>query len=96
MCEQLYSTRSDVRISMPDTKWFWELFPTILHWKMTDVRVVAYALPISTDLPEGAKEKQRRKLLEGMGVEVIETVTLPFRGILFGSPGSPGAGATSS
>jgi hypothetical protein len=92
-CEQLYSTRTDVRIAMPDTKWFWELFPTILHWRKTNIRIVAFAQPISTNLPEGAKEKQRRTLLEGMGVELVEMQTLPFNGMLFDSIASTSAGA---
>ena len=92
-CEQLYSTRTDVRIAMPDTKWFWELFPTILHWRKTKIRIVAFAQPISTNLPEGAKEKQRRTLLAGMGVELVEMQTLPFNGMLFDSVASTSAGA---
>jgi len=93
VCEQLYSTRSSVRIAMPDTKWFWELFATALHWRKTDVRIVVFVPPITTNLPEAAKEEQRRALLEGMGAELIETATLPFHGMLFDSVTSSGAGA---
>ena len=93
VCEQLYSTRSDVRIAMPDTKWFWELFPTILHWRKTDIRVVAFVQPIAINSPDGEKEKQRRAFLEGMGVELFESQLLPFHGMLFDSITSSGAGA---
>lgn len=93
VCEQLYATRASVRISMPDTKWFWELFPTILHWRKTDIRVVAYTHPVPAGSPEEAKENQRRGLLKGMGVELLENQNLPFHGLLFDSVASSGAGA---
>jgi len=88
VCEQIYTTKSDVRISMPTTKWFWELFPTILHWRKIGIRVVAFAQPISTNYPDGAKEAQRRELLEGLGVELLEVATLPFKGMFFDAPGA--------
>ena len=93
VCEQLYTIRSDVRIAMPDTKWFWELFPTILHWRKTNIRIVAFALHQTSNAPDDAKEKQRRSLLAGMGVELVETASLPFHGMLFDTVGSSGAGA---
>lgn len=93
VCEQLYSTRSSVRISMPDTKWFWELFPTIFHWRKTNIRVVAYVHPVPSGSSEEAKENQRRSLLKGMGVELLENQNLPFHGLRFDSVTSSGAGA---
>jgi hypothetical protein len=93
VCEQLYSTRSMVRVTMPDTKWFWELFPSVLHWRKTDIRIVAFVPPIAANSPDGAKEKQRRTFMEGMGVEVVETASLPFHGMLFDTVESSGAGA---
>ncbi len=93
VCEQLYSTRSSVRVAMPDTKWFWELFPTVLHWRKTDIRLVAFVPPIARDSSDGAKEKQRRDFMSGMGVEIIDTPALPFHGMLFDTVASSGAGA---
>jgi len=93
ICEQLYSTRSSVRVAMPDTKWFWELFPTVLHWRKTDIRVISFLPPIPANSPNGAKEKQRRTIMEGMGVELIESPSLPFHGMLFDTVTSSGAGA---
>jgi len=91
VCEQLYTTRSFVRISMPNTKWFWELFPTILQWRSTNIRIEAFAPPISAVSPEGAKEIQRRNIMVGMGVELNEVANLPFHGILFDPAESSGA-----
>lgn len=92
-CEQLYSTRSSVRIAMPDTRWFWELFPSVLHWRKAKVRVVAYVPPIATASSEAAKETQRRTLLKHMGIELAEEYTLPFHGMLFDSAKSSHASA---
>jgi len=93
VCEQIYSTRSSVRIAMPDTKWFWELFPTVLHWRKTNIRIVAFLPPVAANSPDGAKEKQRRGFMVGMGVELVETPALPFYGVLFDTVASTGAGA---
>jgi len=93
VCEQLYTTRSSVRVSMPNTKWFWELFPTILHWRKTGIRIVAYTPPILESSSESAKEFQRRNIMEGMGVQLQETENLPFHGFLFDTVASSGAGA---
>jgi predicted acylesterase/phospholipase RssA len=93
VCEQLYSTRSSVRVAMPDTKWFWELFPTVLHWRKTNIRIVVFAPSVGANSPDEAKEKQRRGFMVGMGVELVETPALPFHGILFDTVTSSGAGA---
>src|SRR5439155_5635364 len=82
IAEQLYSTRSEVRVAIPDTKWFWELFPTVLHWRKTDIRIVAFVAPVVPDSPDAAKEIQRRNFMKGMGVELVETPSLPFHGML--------------
>lgn len=93
VCEQLYSTRSCVRVALPDTKWFWELFPTLLHWRKTNIRIVAFLPPIAANSPDAGKEQQRRTFMSGMGVEIVDTPALPFHGILFDSLTSSGAGA---
>ena len=93
VCEQLYSTRSCVRVALPDTKWFWELFPTVLYWRKTNIRIVAFLNPIAANLPDGGKEQQRRTFMLGMGVEIVDTPALPFHGILFDTVTSSGAGA---
>jgi len=93
ICEQLYSTKSSVRIALPDTKWFWELFPTILHWRKTNIRVATYVPKIIAGSLDEPKEKQRRGFMTGLGVEITEVQTLPFHGILFDAVTSSGAGA---
>lgn len=89
--EQLYSVQSEVKIASADTKWFWELFPTLLHWRKTAVRVSAFSPPVLGNSPEHAKELQRRELMAGMGVDLINTAELPFQGYLFDPVVNPGA-----
>jgi predicted acylesterase/phospholipase RssA len=93
ICEQLYSTRSSVRVAIPDTKWFWELFPTVLHWRKTNIRIVAFVPPVAANSQDEAKETQRRGFMTGMGVELVEKPALPFHGMLFDTVASSGAGA---
>ena len=91
--ERLYATSSEVRIALPDTRWFWELFPTILHWRMSNVRVIGFVQPIAGNASERAKDTQRRALMSGIGVELVTTSQLPFHGILFDPVTSSGAAA---
>lgn len=91
--EQLYSTRSCVRVALPDTKWFWELFPTVLHWRKANIRIVAFLPPIAANSPDFWKEQQRRMFMSGMGVEIVDAPALPFHGMLFDTVTSSSAGA---
>lgn len=93
ICEQLYSTKTCIKVVLPDTKWFWELFPTVLHWRKTNIRIVAFIPPIVLNSPDAAKEEQRRAFMRGMGLELIDAPVLPFNGILFDPENSSGAGA---
>jgi predicted acylesterase/phospholipase RssA len=81
--EQLYATKSVVRIAMPDTKWFWELFPTALHWRKNNIRIICLVLAGPGGIAEAAKEDQRRGIMRGLGIEIEEISSLPFHGILF-------------
>ena len=92
IAEQLYSTKSEVRVAIPDTKWFWELFPTVLHWRKTNIRVVTFVAPVVPDSPDAPKEIQRRDFMKGMGVELVELHHC-LLGILFDSVASSGAAA---
>lgn len=93
VCEQLYSTRSSVSVVMPNTKWFWELFPTVLHWRKNNIRITAGLPPIVVGSTDEKKEFQRREFMAGMGVELIVTRSLPFHGILFDTVENSGASA---
>jgi hypothetical protein len=78
--EQLYSVRSYVCIVTPTSHWFWEIFPTLLHWRKIGVRVTALLQPVGGDTPQASKENQRRGIMSGMGIEVRESDTLPVHG----------------
>ncbi|MEK7951411.1 patatin-like phospholipase family protein [Luteolibacter soli] len=83
VAERLNSVRQSVRIAMRDTKWFWELFPTVLNWKKTGIQVTVFTTPLGGCSSEGPKEKQRRGFLDGMGVELKVVPSLAFEGFLF-------------
>lgn len=91
--EQMYTTRSEVKVALPDTKWFWELFPTVLQWRKMNIRIIVYIAGLAGSSADNAKEHQRRELMRGMGVELVESDGLPFRGILFDPVASSSASA---
>jgi hypothetical protein len=80
VAEQVYSAKSEVVVALTDTKWFWELFPTVFKWRSTDIRIVCLLPPPNASSSELPKEMQRRRLR--LGVILIEVPTLPFRGFL--------------
>ncbi len=84
--EQIYSTKTEVVVAMSDTRWFWELFPTVFYWRTTNVRVVCLVPPIQASSAESSKEKQRRELMAGLGDVIKELPSLPFRGFLIDKP----------
>ena len=81
--EQLYVVRSEVLVSLPDTRWFWELFPTVLHWRARGIRVICYVPPVLAGSSEAAKENQRRNLMQGIGIVVHEKKPTSCLGIPF-------------
>ena len=53
-----------------DTRWIWDLFPIVLHW-----RSLGYPVSVVTEKPASAKqadEARRRTLLVGLGCEIVE------------------------
>jgi predicted acylesterase/phospholipase RssA len=91
--EQIYSAKSEVIVSSRDTKWFWEIFPTIYFWRKSGVRVAAFMLPLDENSPDFAKEKQRRAFMAGIGVDLVPTSSLPFTGFLIDGTGNPSSAA---
>jgi predicted acylesterase/phospholipase RssA len=88
--EYAHSAR-DVIVSQPTAEWIWKLFPIILHWLMDNhvrIRVL-----IEPQIRPNAEEASRRHLLANIGVELIETTTLPFRGFLINPSEAHHAGA---
>jgi predicted acylesterase/phospholipase RssA len=91
--ERLYAAKSEVIISGPNTKWFWELFPTIYYWRRTGIRVICFA-PVSAEQGlEGAKEGQRRRYISGLGIQIREVATPPFTGFLIDGVGNASSSA---
>lgn len=68
--------------SMPDTRWFWQLFPTVLGWRETGSYLKVLVEPPSGSADTVAREKQRRDLLSKLGGTVKEMVELPFYGFV--------------
>lgn len=56
-----------VAIADKDTRWIWDLFPLVLHWRRQGIPV-SVAAPATTDL----YDVKRRSLLEGLGCHVSD------------------------
>ena len=78
--EHLYAVRSHVSIVSPTALWFWEIFPTLLHWRKCGIQVRALLQPVSGDTAGAAKEYQRRSIMAGLGIQIQEASTLPVQG----------------
>lgn len=84
---------NEVIISESDTKWYWQIFPSLFYWRMRGVVVKVLLLPISGDLREKKKETWRRKNLAGIGAVVEEVVQIPMRAFVFNRPGDTSGSA---
>ncbi len=69
-------------IANTDTRWFWELFPTILSWRAAGATVRYLAHENQAQGDAGKREVQRRSLLATMGVDLKVVEVLPWRGML--------------
>jgi len=77
----------EVIISERDTKWYWQIFPSVFYWRMRGVVVKVLLLPISGDLREKKKETWRRGNLAGIGAVVKEVDHIPMRAFVFNRHG---------
>ncbi len=67
-----------VIICANDARWMYAIFPTLLSWRMSNVEIRAYLRPSDhTD-----HEEYRRRLVEALGISLIQVDRLPFRGFL--------------
>jgi len=73
----------EIILAQRDTDWYWQLFPTVLHWRLNGTRVRVLLLHAGGDTRTVARERTRRRNLAGLGVEVQETDELPFAAFLF-------------
>jgi len=70
----------DIWIVDGKTRWLYAIYPSLLYWLISDVRVTVVWQRI--DGPD-AHEQLRRRMLSAMGVRTIEASQVPFRGFLF-------------
>lgn len=69
------SPRSGIVIFDRDTRWFWDLFPLVLHWRLNNIPVGIVSPEPHDSQNKGkqaADEKRRRALLENLGCNVIQ------------------------
>jgi predicted acylesterase/phospholipase RssA len=69
-------------ISDSDTRWYWELFPIILSWREAGAAVRYLTLENKAQGDSGKRESQRRGLMAAIGIDLMVTDSLPWRGML--------------
>lgn len=83
----------EIIISEHDTKWYWQLFPTLLSWRIKKVNIKVLVLPIRGDIREKKKEIWRRKNLVGIGCIVKEVEEITMRAFVFKRRGNNSSSA---
>lgn len=75
--------RHGVIIACHETRWAWDLFPTLLEWSMEGVaiRVYHWARAASDDI-EQRQESWRMSMLKQLGVELVDTSRPDLTGFL--------------
>ena len=71
---------SDVTICGTDTKWVYELFPTLIKWKRQGANIKILLKENNDDKDHGP---YRQRFLEHLGVQVRIEPNLPFKGFIF-------------
>jgi hypothetical protein len=67
-------------IACEDTKWFWSLFPSIIHWIFAGA-----AIDILLEQRDfRASELQRQRTLEKLGARIVLVRALPYSGYILG------------
>lgn len=65
-------------VSCEDTDWFWALFPSVAHWAFGGA---AIDVLITRD-PDSGRERQRRAVMERLGVRFTRVSSAPFMGFI--------------
>lgn len=65
-------------VACQDTRWVWELFPSVAFWAFGHA---AIEVIISRDADDG-RERQRRAMMERLGVRFHKVQSLPFTGYI--------------
>jgi len=71
---------TDLVVARPDTRWFWQLFPTVLAWREAGSSLKVLVEPTHGEVDTVAREKQRRNILTDLGARVEEKKELPLYG----------------
>ena len=74
------SNSTGVVILHDETTWAWQLFPTVLEWTLDQVPVTVFLSVPHGDQRQIRQESYRRKLLQNLGVRIVNKQTLPLRG----------------
>lgn len=80
----------EIIISLRDTRYVYNLYPTLLNWSLRKLRIQFYTISIDSFTgKELQHEKLRRLVLKGLGVEVVESSELEFETFLFCKNSTP-------
>jgi len=74
----------EILISLSDTRYVYNLYPTLLDWSLKRIRIKFFTLELSYfSGKELQHEKLRRLVLKGLGAEIVESGTLELESFVF-------------
>lgn len=73
-------------VSHNDTRWFWRIFPTVLHLLRRRIQICAVCPDPHGDRSHLAHEEQRRRAMKKMGVQITNSKSIPFVGYYIHAP----------
>lgn len=79
--------------SLNDTRFVYNLFPTLLKWRLQGVKISFLTKNINQSARSGhdiQHEEFRRLVLRVLGISLVENTSLIFEGVLFGSDANNG------
>ena len=84
--------RDEIWMLLSRTRYVYNLFPTLLHWRLTGAALVVVTRPLNAQdrSPEAQHERFRRLVLRCLGTRLIEAEPLPFEGFFFRRDGGLG------
>jgi predicted acylesterase/phospholipase RssA len=86
-------SKDEVFISLASTRYVYNIFPTLLSWRLTGAKIIFLTVQMAPAqlLSASAKhERFRRLVLRCLGAEIHEVSALPFEGLLFRRAEGPG------
>lgn len=73
----------EVLVALKSTRYVYNLFPTLLHWRMSDANLIFLSEPIKAGGQSASHESFRRLVLRALGVQFAEIPSLPLEAIFF-------------